>query len=70
MSTLSLRPRQSESPDDIRCPSCRKLIWQADERVLLSRITRFPAGTPAEACCKICKTWVTVPIVVAPPPAA
>ena len=61
-STLSLRPVRTAGPNDIHCPTCRKLIFDGD--VLLARVTRFsPEFT--EACCKICKTWVKVPVVIA-----
>lgn len=61
MSTLSLRPVRAASPADIHCPTCQKLIF--DGEVLLARVTKFgPAA--AEACCKICKTWVKVPVVI------
>lgn len=66
-STLSLRPVAAASGRDVRCPTCRKLIF--DGKVLLARVTRFwPEST--EACCKVCKTWVKVPVVIlakAPP---
>ena len=65
MSTLSLRPARSVHPADIHCPTCKKLIWAAGDRMLLARVTRFPEKGPAEACCKICKTWVIVPVTVA-----
>lgn len=61
MSTLTLRPTRAASDRDIHCPTCHKLIF--DGEVLLARVTKFtPAG--AEACCKICKTWVKVPVKV------
>lgn len=62
MATLSLRPARTSSPQDIHCPKCNKLIWLNPERLLLARITRFPVNSPAEACCKICRTWVKVPV--------
>lgn len=65
MSTLSLRPARSTSAADIHCPTCNKLIWADQDRMLLARVTRFPVKGPAEACCKICKTWVKVPVQVA-----
>lgn len=65
MATLSLRPRGAESPADIKCPNCRKLIWNASARVLLARVTEFPENGPAKACCKVCKTWVKVPVAAA-----
>lgn len=57
--TLSPRP---PGPHDINCPQCHKLIF--DGEVLLARVTRFTPGL-TEACCKICKTWVPVPVVIA-----
>lgn len=65
MSTLSLRPVRSSSSADVRCPRCNKAIWLDSERLLLARQTRFPVSGPAEACCKICKTWVKVPVAIA-----
>jgi hypothetical protein len=59
MSTLSLRPARHAGPADIHCPTCNKLIF--DGTVLLARVTKFDGGR-AEACCRICKTWVPVPI--------
>ncbi len=66
MGTLSLRPKAAAHPDDIRCQQCNKPIWLAEERLLLARVTRFPVNSPAEACCKICKSWVAVPVGVMP----
>lgn len=58
-SSVSLRPARAASASDIHCPQCHKLIF--DGEVLLARVTRFgPDG--AQACCKICKTWVPVPV--------
>lgn len=65
MSTLSLRTARAVDPADIQCPTCKKLIWANRDRMLLARVTRFPESGPAEACCKICKTWVKVPVKVA-----
>lgn len=62
MGTVTLRPEREASPHDIHCPRCNKLVWSHRERVLLARVTRFPVSGPAEACCKICKTWVIVPV--------
>lgn len=62
MGTLTLRPARAGHPADVHCPTCNKLIWDDAERVLLARVTRFPVNSPAEACCKICKTWVIVPV--------
>lgn len=59
MSTLSLRPARAAGPQDVHCPTCNKLLF--DGEVLLARVTRFKPGG-AEACCKICKTWVKVPV--------
>lgn len=58
---LRLTPRPA-GPQDVNCPTCNKLIFDSTERVLLSRVTRLPANGPAEACCKMCKTWVKVPV--------
>lgn len=60
--TLSLRPLRAPGPHDVNCPTCQKLIF--DGEVLLARVTKFPADAPAQACCKICKTWVEVPVKV------
>lgn len=62
MGTLSLRPARASSTGDVRCPNCNKALWLASERLLLARMTRFPVSGGAEACCKICKTWVKVPL--------
>lgn len=62
--TLSLRPTRAPGPHDIHCPTCQKLIF--DGEVLLARVTRFGPDL-TEACCKICKTWVKVPVVIAYP---
>ncbi len=62
--TLSLRPARAPSAKDIHCPQCHKLIF--DGEVLLARVTRFGPNS-TEACCKICKTWVKVPVVVVKP---
>lgn len=62
MSILTLRPVRTESPHDVHCPKCHKLVWCHAESVLLARVTRFPVKSPAEACCKTCKTWVMVPV--------
>jgi hypothetical protein len=59
---VSLRPARAASVTDIHCQQCGKLIF--DGQVLLARVTRFGPGL-TEACCKICKTWVKVPVVIA-----
>lgn len=58
--TVSLRPTRASHASDIHCPQCHKLIF--DGEVLLARVTRFGPGI-TEACCKICKTWVPVPVI-------
>lgn len=57
---LSLRPTRAPKASDINCPQCHKLIF--DGEVLLARVTRFKPDV-TEACCKICKTWVPVPVI-------
>lgn len=57
---LRLTPRPHH-PDDVHCPQCRKLIFDATDRVLLARVTRF-RDDGAWATCKVCKTEVEVPV--------
>lgn len=65
---LRLTPHQPRPrhPDDVNCPQCRKLIFDAAEQLLLSRVTRFREDG-AWATCKVCKAEVKVPVMVIMP---
>ena len=60
------RATRTGHPSDVHCPQCRKLIFDAVNQLLLSRVTRFRADG-AYATCKVCKREVKVPVQIVPP---